>query len=403
MKGNILRIGDKMRQVIKLLMMMTIITVLIPEFESFAMQNGITMEEGNQPTSSTDSTNDLADERLEGFISDLTDLWELEHFEIEMNWTNLDTEKELGKVTVLGDSQSGDLAGELNFYFPEYYPQEAKFNFLTYQRYDMAYVQQFKLLDSLAFFKQPFFNYKFDQDLAWLQDYYVQIQPSDIQTVGLNHNPLEALLLLPDDAKLSSIDPDALEEDDRSYHLTLERLEIPMQFFGSENFFNISYNYAYALQASTTSKRGFTPLDNQTSHTFNFNEEEAFFNFSVDITADITDSLLAPYPELNVRAVAPSFDKEMGLSSVGLMEKLTKVEITYDPELTQYVIVLEGMVENVDFNLFSDGSAGLSTNHMRIEYKIFPTDQRVPQLSDIEKMSSSEADYYLEQLLDQDN
>lgn len=402
MKVNILRIGEKMKQVIKLLTLVMILSVF-SGLEVVAVSNGTLTEQGNRPTSTLSTAENENEEILENFLSDLEKLRELEQYQINIKWTNLDSKKKAGEITLIGDNETGDLAGEVNYYFSEYYPQKASFNFLTYQRYDIAYVQQFKLLQSLAFFKQPFFTYKFEEELAGLEDYYVQVQPADIQTVGLNRHPLEALLVLPDELKLASIDPALLEEEDSVYSLTVERLEIPRQFFGNESFFNLSYSYAYDLQTATTSKRNFVPLDNQSSHLINFNEEEAFLNFSVDISSDITESLLAPYPELNVRAAAPKFDKKMGLSSVGLMEKLTKVEIIYDSDLKQYAIALEGMIENVDFNLFSEGSAQLSTNHMRIEYEISPTEKGVPQLKDVKKMSSSEADYYLEQLLQDHN
>lgn len=402
MKVNILRIGEKMKQVIKLLTLVMILSVF-SGLEVVAVSNGTLTEQGNRPTSTLSTAENENEEILENFLSDLEKLRELEQYQINIKWTNLDSKKKAGEITLIGDNEKGDLAGEVNYYFSEYYPQKASFNFLTYQRYDIAYVQQFKLLQSLAFFKQPFFTYKFEEELSGLEDYYVQVQPADIQTVGLNRHPLEALLVLPDELKLASIDPALLEEEDSVYSLTVERLEIPRQFFGNESFFNLSYSYAYDLQTATTSKRNFVPLDNQSSHLINFNEEEAFLNFSVDISSDITESLLAPYPELNVRAAAPKFDKKMGLSSVGLMEKLTKVEIIYDSDLKQYAIALEGMIENVDFNLFSEGSAQLSTNHMRIEYEISPTEKGVPQLKDVKKMSSSEADYYLEQLLQDHN
>lgn len=402
MKVNILRIGEKMKQVIKLLTLVMILSVF-SGLEVVAVSNGTLTEQGNRPTSTLNTAENENEEILENFLSDLEKLRELEQYQINIKWTNLDSKKKAGEITLIGDNETGDLAGEVNYYFSEYYPQKASFNFLTYQRYDIAYVQQFKLLQSLAFFKQPFFTYKFEEELSGLEDYYVQVQPADIQTVGLNRHPLEALLVLPDELKLASIDPALLEEEDSVYSLTVERLEIPRQFFGNESFFNLSYSYAYDLQTATTSKRNFVPLDNQSNHLINFNEEEAFLNFSVDISSDITESLLAPYPELNVRAAAPKFDKKMGLSSVGLMEKLTKVEIIYDSDLKQYAIALEGMIENVDFNLFSEGSAQLSTNHMRIEYEISPTEKGVPQLKDVKKMSSSEADYYLEQLLQDHN
>lgn len=402
MKVNILRIGEKMKQVIKLLTLVMILSVF-SGLEVVAVSNGTLTEQGNRPTSTLNTAENENEEILENFLSDLEKLRELEQYQINIKWTNLDSKKKAGEITLIGDNETGDLAGEVNYYFSEYYPQKASFNFLTYQRYDIAYVQQFKLLQSLAFFKQPFFTYKFEEELSGLEDYYVQVQPADIQTVGLNRHPLEALLVLPDELKLASIDPALLEEEDSVYSLTVERLEIPRQFFGNESFFNLSYSYAYDLQTATTSKRNFVPLDNQSNHLINFNEEEAFLNFSVDISSDITESLLAPYPELNVRAAAPKFDKKMGLSSVGLMEKLTKVEIIYDSDLKQYAIALEGMIENVDFNLFSEGSAQLSTNHMRIEYEISPTEKGVSQLKDVKKMSSSEADYYLEQLLQDHN
>ena len=61
---------------------------------------------------------------------------------------------------------------------------------------------------------------------------------------------------------------------------------------------------------------------------------------------------------------------------------------------------MEGMVENVDFNFFTNETAQLSTHHVRLEYNFHPTSEKIPSLNELSTLSVGEANYLLEQLLD---
>lgn len=82
------------------------------------------------------------------------------------------------------------------------------------------------------------------------------------------------------------------------------------------------------------------------------------------------------------------------------MDKVTKVHMTLDPDKQTYQLVVEGMMESLDFNLFKEDTAELSTKHIRMEYQFSSTDIEVPDLDSIHTMSIDEANYQIEQLLD---
>lgn len=346
-----------------------------------------------------DESNEKRDQ-LQELSEELEKLENIEQYEINIKWTNISLDHSLGEIHLLGDNTTGDLGGQGKYYFTNYFPQMAEFNFLAYQRFDLVYVQQFDLLHSLAFYKQPFFKNNFDEELAKYNDIYVQIDDHNLQFNNLARIPSSSLLFLPQLDKLEMLDEENLEIIGDKYQIELERLEVPAQFFENRSLFVMNYKLDYEINASPSSRYGYNSWDAEMNQQLTVGEDERLMSFKVDISTDLTSQLLGLDSGEESTILPPKFEKQMNLSSAGLMDKITKVEISYDKDQQVYEILVEGMVENVEFNLFTTDTAELSTNHVRMEYQFKPTNQEIPTIDEIDTMTASEASYHLEQLLE---
>ena len=121
-------------------------------------------------------------------------------------------------------------------------------------------------------------------------------------------------------------------------------------------------------------------------------------NFGVTVNSEITDLLLPQAPE-GVERYVENFSKVLNMDSNVMLDKLTKVNIVYNPTTQTYRVSLVGIVENIEFNLFSHEAAGLETTEYRLDYEIKPIIHKIPQLDEINKLTAAEADYLLEELL----
>ncbi|MBG9980809.1 hypothetical protein HZY91_07940 [Facklamia sp. DSM 111018] len=346
-----------------------------------------------------DESNEKRDQ-LQELNEELEKLENIDQYEVDIKWTNISLDQPLGEIHLLGNNKTGDLGGQGKYYFTNYFPQMAEFNFLAYQRFDLVYIQQFDLLHSLAFYKQPFFNYGFDEELAKYKDIYVQVDHHNLQINNLARIPSSSLLFLPQLDKLEMVDEESLEFDGNKYQIELERLEVPAQFFDNRSLFVMNYKLDYEINSSPSSRYGYNSWDAVMNQQLTMSEDERLMSFKVEISTDLTSQLLGLDSEEEATILPPKFEKQMNLSSTGLMDKITRVELSYDKDQQAYEILVEGMVENVEFNLFTTDTAELSTNHVRMEYQFKPTNKEIPTLDEIETMTASEASYHLEQLLE---
>lgn len=336
---------------------------------------------------------------MNDFVEDLDKIRHLANYEIEIRWTDLRTDTPLGQVNLVGDKASGDLRGIITYCFDDYYPQVAQLQFDTHQRYDLAYVKGLDLLDSLAFFQQPYFEQDFSQQIK-KENIDDIILEGDKLTIGkLSANALDSLTLMPNFQKLQQANSQLLRTNQQNYYLKLEGIEVPPLLFEGQQFLNLNYRLNMTLQDEKSAKQVYAPIDMQWNQSLDLLEDSNFLAFNVEVYSNLTHSLLKPQNHLPSSITPSDFNKKMSLSSKGLTDKITKVEMSLDPDAQVYAILVEGMVENVDLNIFNEDSSKLSTNHVRMEYRIKPLAENKRRLQPLpaSRLTSEELEYYLEQ------
>ena len=249
----------------------------------------------------------------------------------------------------------------------------------------------------MAFFNQPYFNLEVHEKIADLKDKFVAIESSELNRVNLQRDPFKTLLMLPDLNRLSRISAERLYQVNDLYLLSLERLEIPEYLFRHSNNFGFDFHLGMDI----------LPADDTDTHiNWNVNSEQRFeiserdnsLNFKVAVDSDLSDFMLPQAPE-GVERTNEDFSRQMSLDNDVMLDKLTKVNMVYNSATQSYRISLVGIVEQIEFNLFSDEAAGLETTEYRLDYTLKPIETEIPRLDELDKMTASEADYLLEEFL----
>lgn len=337
------------------------------------------------------------EQRINDFVKALGNLETLEHYQIHYKLTDTQTDETVAEGQFAGNQSDGDLMGRLAYYFPDASPQQYDYEFISYRHFDLAYVKTFELLDSMAFFNQPYFNLEVHEKIADLKDKFVAIESSELNRVNLQRDPFKTLLMLPDLNRLSRISADRLYQVNDLYLLSLERLEIPEYLFRHSNNFGFDFHLGMDI----------LPADDTDTHiNWNVNSEQRFeiserdnsLNFKVAVDSDLSDFMLPQAPE-GVERTNEDFSRQMSLDNDVMLDKLTKVNMVYNSATQSYRISLVGIVEQIEFNLFSDEAAGLETTEYRLDYTLKPIETEIPRLDELDKMTASEADYLLEEFL----
>lgn len=374
-----------------LVMLLVIIISPIDSMNKVAAFETVTNEEINSQNKN--------DYEITEFMSALDRLEETDQYEVKIRWIDLADQSEVGEVEVVGKQSSGNFLATINYYPTKFVPSKTELNILSYQRYDLVYVQLFQLLNSLAFYKQPFFNYSLNKTAKKYNDDYVQIAKQDLNLGNLLKKPVSPFIIHPNKDKLKKVAKDFLKYDKRdpSYHIRMDRIEIPADFFEGQKLFNLNYKLQINLLEAASNDKNLHPWQNEFQQTLKINEEENLIKFGYEVQSDVSDQLLNP--QIDSPKWIQDFEQSNFLSGQGVMDKVTKVEISLDPNSLDYCLVVEGMVESLDFNLFKEDTAELSTRHMRMEYHFTPTDSEVPSLDSVSTLSVDEANYYIDQLI----
>lgn len=338
-----------------------------------------------------------AEQQINDFVKALGELENLNYYQISYTLTDVPKNEVISKGKLVGNQEEGDLLGTLSYFFPEASPSQYDFEFISYRHFDLAYVKMFKLLNSMAFFNQPYFGKDVHRQAEELTDMFVSIDSSELNRINLSRDPYQFLVLLPDLNRLSRISADKLYKINDMYLLSLERLEIPEYLFRTSNNFGMAFQLGMEIDSSGEND-AYTDWQVSTDHRFELTDKGNSLNFGVTVNSEITDLLLPQAPE-GVERYVENFSKVLNMDSNVMLDKLTKVNIVYNPTTQTYRVSLVGIVENIEFNLFSHEAAGLETTEYRLDYEIKPIIHKIPQLDEINKLTAAEADYLLEELL----
>ena len=345
------------------------------------------------------SSEDESTVSVEAFNRAIDRMLEMDQYQVSMKWTDLTDNHLMGQAFLLADESQGDLLGRLRFFSDEFTPMTTHFNFVAYRHFELAYVQSFKYWESLGFFKQAFFPYLTDLRLAPFVNYYLQVDNDYLQAKPLSSNMLQSLLLLPNRDKLNQVAKDYLVKDQGNYRLSVERLEIPAQFFEGESLLNFTYRQDYELNPTSKDQH----LNQSIKQEMNFVKDKPYLAFNVDLNTTISQDLAKANPSKARLPLLPPLSRKESLSTAGIMDKLTKFSLDFDVKDRVYRVVLEGMTEYVDFNLLSTNTANLQTRPVRFEYTLRPVKRPIPSLGDLPTMNQAEANYYMERLLESED
>lgn len=337
------------------------------------------------------------EQRINDFVKALGALETLEHYQINYSLTDTKTEETVAEGNFIGNQTDGDLMGKITYHFPKSSPSQYDFEFISYRNFDLAYVKTFELLDSMAYFNQPHFKLDVHEKMADLHDVFVAIESSELNRVNLQRDPLKSLLMLPDLNRLSRITGESLYQVNDVFLLSLERLEIPEYLFRHSNNFGFDFQLGMKVlpAGETESHLDWSVTSEQR---FELSEKDNSLNFKVAIDSELSDFMLPPVPEGSERN-HENFARQMSLDNNVMLDKLTKVNVVYNVATQTYRISLVGIVEQIEFNLFSDETAGLETTEYRLDYVLKPIEREIPSLNEIRKMTAAEADYILEEFL----
>lgn len=327
---------------------------------------------------------------------------QLENYQITYSMTNLGTGEKVAEADLIGNQVTGDLMGVLDFYTPEAHPNHYQFDFISYRYFDLAYIRRFNYLESMAFFEQPYFTADFSDQLTDYMNHYVAIDNEELNRVTLREQQLESLLMLPDMRRLLQINAKHLYELNDLHIVSLERLEIPEYLFSRSENFSFAYELGLTIQPEETDLLLNAPVEINSTQRFEVTENSNSLNFGVKTDSEIAVEMMSEITE-NSNIPTPNFSRTFNLDSNVMLDKLTKVDIVYSEQTQSYHVRLIGIVENIEFNFFTTDAAGLETTEYMLEYEIKPTTREVPALSEIETLTSREADYILEEIFKNSN
>lgn len=382
------------------------------ETESETENESTNQKELNTNLTESDMTTDISpvdeaeaqafrdEQRTNDFIKALGALEAMEQYQINYSITDTHTDERVAEGEFIGNQLSGDLMGKISYYFPESAPNQYDFEFISYRHFDLAYVKSFELLDSMAFFNQPHFKVDVHEQIADLHDVFVAIESTELNRVNLQRDPFKTLLMLPDLNRLSRVPVDNLYQINDLYLLSLERLEIPEYLFRLSTNFGFDFHLGMEI-LPVAENESLIDWNVTSEQRFDVSEKDNSLNFKAAVDSELSDLMLPQLPEGTER-VNQKFARQMSLDNNVMLDKLTKVSMVYNAKTQTYRISLVGIVEQIEFNLFSDETAGLETTEYRLDYQIKPVEREIPRLDEIEKMTGAEADYILEEFLSPD-
>lgn len=329
------------------------------------------------------------------FLAELQQLNELEQYEIHYELSNIRNRQTMAEVHIIGNQRTGDAHIVLDFYYRNASPNHYRLELLTYNHFDLVYAKQFAFLQSMAFFKQGQFPAAMHDEMAQYNDYYVALDAGKINTAIDLSQWVNLLQVLPNEKKLSEIPENQFYQIGEKTFLALEKLAIPEYLFENESFIALDYQWALNILREKS-------VDGQwqVQSTPKIQVAKAHANTSFKVRVDAE---LESLPHVQSSAMVlehPHFERSMQLDGTDIANKLKKIQLFYDRERQLYQATLEGVTENVNWNLLSEGTTVLKSYDFKVVYSIRPTAKEVPTMFEVERMTQSEFDYIIENYLE---
>ncbi|MGO1558609.1 MAG: hypothetical protein ACTHX4_01345, partial [Ruoffia tabacinasalis] len=135
---------------------------------------------------------------------------------------------------------------------------------------------------------------------------------------------------------------------------------------------------------------------------FNITENSRGLTFQSTLSSQITDDLISSR-RLDNREFPADYQWESNISTNHVTDKLTKATISINPEVGSYNATLTGLYEQFVLNIFSNKTADIESFNYRLELTMTPSEEKIPEINELNKMTMSEFSYLMESVLTAEN
>lgn len=351
----------------------------------------------NEQTSERNENSLTELSNAEQLLGDITQLSQMPQYHVQYTLTNSRSQFKMAHVNVIGNRQTGDAQIMMDFYFKDANPHRYRVEIISYNHFQLVYVKQFELLQTMAFFKQGQFPEKMHATFDAYQNYYVALDP---QVIRLDTNAmkwLETLLLTPNVDKLKQISDEDIHQINDISLLSLEKLEIPEYLFENALFPELSYQLDVSMLPDSSS--GELTVTSEPKLYLATTHNGAKFSVNANATLEKLTTQVAQIQDLIVGT--DKFKRSMELNVAPVATKLKKVQLSLDKGNQVYRAALEGVAENVNLNIFGDSTASFKSYDYRVDYELKPTTKMIPTVMELKRLTQEEFAYIIEQYLEQ--
>ncbi|MCW6660377.1 hypothetical protein NHG25_07790 [Aerococcaceae bacterium NML191292] len=334
----------------------------------------------------------------EHLMTQLQQLESMEQYEVQYVLSNIRNQQKMAQVTIVGDQRTGDAQLVFDFYYRNASPSHYRLELISYNHFSLVYARQFAFLQSMAFFKQPQFPASMHDEMNVYEDYYVALDSSHVTSGVKQEQWLSLLHLLPSKAKFNEIPAQQLHQVEDMHFLSLEKLAIPEYLFENQPFLALDYQLDLTfLRGKDDSRR----WQIQSAPKLQVAKANANSQFKVRVHAELEQSPSQLTQLKEALLGTADFNRTMQLDGTDIANKLKKIQLFYNEATQAYRATLEGVTENVNWNLLGEGATTLKSYDFKVEYSVRPTTKQVPNLFDMKRMTQAEFSYVLAQYLEQ--
>lgn len=322
-------------------------------------------------------------------------------YKITLRYMNVDSNKLLAEGEILADSISGD--ARLTFDIYEYGQDNTQsvstYDIVSYREFSLAYINTINLLTDTGFFEQTYFPQNVQNQLNEFNDYYIAINQDELGPINMNEELIDNLLYFPDLSQIEDISTDDIYQLNDSTIIDMERLEIPRGFYQNAGSFSLDYRLNMDINESDDRHISYDVIPNQQ---FNITENSRGLTFQSTLSSQITDDLISSR-RLDNREFPADYQWESNISTNHVTDKLTKATISINPEVGSYNATLTGLYEQFMLNIFSNKTADIESFNYRLELSMTPSEEKIPEINELNKMTMSEFSYLMESVLTAEN
>ena len=322
-------------------------------------------------------------------------------YKITLRYMNVDSNKLLAEGEILADSISGD--ARLTFDIYEYGQDNTQsvstYDIVSYREFSLAYINTINLLTDTGFFEQTYFPQNVQNQLNEFNDYYIAINQDELGSINMNEELIDNLLYFPDLSQIEDISTDDIYQLNDSTIIDMERLEIPRGFYQNAGSFSLDYRLNMDINESDDRHISYDVIPNQQ---FNITENSRGLTFQSTLSSQITDDLISSR-RLDNREFPADYQWESNISTNNVTDKLTKATISINPEVGSYNATLTGLYEQFMLNIFSNKTADIESFNYRLELSMTLSEEKIPEINELNKMTMSEFSYLMESVLTAEN